>query len=213
MGWIGERILSLRRCCSFAFKVYVHDINSIRFSRNITQQTDNYLAGLLIKTRDTDSWTMLLLRQKTLIYFSFSFHQCDSRIIPFKSLGFYTLELAIRLGRVFGQWLYVLSQQDFPKINTSKAKHHILIWVGKKCVWHNTIEISRLLTTDLHLHGWELALRSYTKEAVTVCHSQLVFHLWFLLHIYYRTWIHTSETLERINTLCSDSSFMFWSPT
>lgn len=95
--------MSLRKCCSFTYEDYVWCINSIRVSRNITQQTDNYGAGLLIKTHGTGSRTMLLLRPKTLIYFSFSFHQLDSTIIPFKSLGFYKQEQAISLGRVFGQ--------------------------------------------------------------------------------------------------------------
>lgn len=82
-----------------------------------------------------------------------------------------------------------------------------------KWAWHNTTAISRLLTTDLHLHGWEQKLDLSVKESAAAPYSKLVFHQFFLLHIYDRNCIYTSQTLERITFLCSDFSFMLQSPS
>lgn len=72
--------------------------------------------------------------------------------------------------------LSVLCQWDFSEINTSKAERQILTWVRTKLVGHNTTEISRLGTTDLHLHGQEQKLDVYLKECATASYSKLLVH-------------------------------------
>lgn len=80
-----------------------------------------------------------------------------------------------------------------------------------KWSWHNTTAISRLLTTDLH--GWEQKLDLSIKGSTTSPYSNLVLHQFFLLHIYDRNWIFTSQTLERISFLCNDFSSVLKSPS